>query len=68
MIRKPETAQQKPWLLIDDFYVAMNVDNASESDFESPGCDCSDGLIPDRGGRHTRMRSWEAGADREMAG
>ena len=41
--------------------------NASESEFESPGCDCSECLIPDRGGRYTRMRSWEAGdqSDRE---
>ena len=68
LIRKPETAQQKAnasdWWLFTQQWMS---NNASESDYESPGCDCSDGLNPDRGGRYTRMRSWEAGAhpDRE---
>ena len=70
LIGKPETAQQKAfafdWWLFTQQWMS---NNASESDYESPGCDCSDGLIPDRGGRYTRMRSWEAGAhpDREIA-
>ena len=68
VIRKPETAQQKAnasdWWLFTQHWMS---NNASESDYESSGCDCSDGLNPDRGGRYTRMRSWEAGAhpDRE---
>ena len=52
-----------------DDYLRSSAVYVKKCDFEWPGCDCSDSLIPDRDVRYTRMRSWEAGAhpDREIA-